>query len=246
MQNSLRTLLFSCIIILNSSPILAQDDCCGMGSIFSSLLQSGIFGGYGFQQYSAEGLNGLTSANPILAENFKDFGFAHGWRAGANIIGIRRDDLLATFKVYYQSVKELQEAGTGDETQDLELELNSWALGLGLSYIVNNNFDIRILDALMTFNSSNLTNDIHSVSGGDSKQEFESTESNIGFSFDAGLVYYPFPPYIAIEAIGGYSFFAIETMRDKEDFIDLETNGDFIDGGGFFAAAVLTIGIPFN
>ena len=234
------------IIFLGLIPSKAQDDCCGMGSIFSSILGSGIFGGYGFQQYSAEGLNDLISANPILADNFKDFGFAHGWRAGANIIGIRQDDLLATLKVYYQSVKELQEAGSADETQNLEVELNSWAIGLGLSYIINNNFDIKILDALMTFNSANLTNDIYSVSGGDSKQEFESSESNIGFSFDAGLVYYPFPPYLAIEVIGGYSFFSIETMIDKEDYIELETNGDFIDGGGFFATAVLTIGIPFD
>lgn len=236
----------SVLIILFTLPAKAQDDCCGMGSIFSSILGSGVFGGYGFQQFSAEGLNGLITANPILDENFEDFGFAHGWRAGANIIGIRQDDILATFKVYYQSVKELQEAGSGNETQELELKINSWSLGLGLSYVVNDNFDIRLLDALMTFNSAELTNDIHSVSGGDSKQEFESTESNLGFSFDAGFVYYPFPPYIAIEAIGGYSLFAIETMRDKEDFEDLETNGDFIDGGGFFAFAVLTIGIPFN
>lgn len=245
----MKKLLLLCIgiiIFLGTIPSKAQDDCCGMGSIFSSILGSGIFGGYGFQQYSAEGLNGLIAANPILDENFEDFGFAHGWRAGANIIGIRQDDLLATFKVYYQSVKEIQEAGSGDETQELELQMNTWALGLGLSYIINNNFDIRILDALMTFNSANLTNDISSVSGGNSKQEFESTESNIGFSFDTGFVYYPFPPYLAIEVIGGYSFFTFETMRDKEDYIDLETNGDFIDGGGFFAAAVLTIGIPFN
>lgn len=234
------------LILINANRSNAQDDCCGMGSIFSSLLSSGIFGGYGFQQYSAEGLNGLIEANPILNENFEDFGFAHGWRAGANIIGLRQDDLLATLKVYYQSVKEIQEAGSGDETQKLELQMNTWALGLGLSYVISNNFDIRLLDALMTFNSVNLTNDIHSVSNGDSKQEFESTESNLGFSFDAGMVYYPFPPYIAIEALGGYSFFSIEAMRDKEDFVDLQTNGDFIDGGGFFAAAVLTIGIPFN
>ncbi|MCU0332778.1 MAG: hypothetical protein MUC75_05410 [Ignavibacteriaceae bacterium] len=239
-------LLFIGIIFLATKPASAQDDCCGAGNIFSSILGSGIFGGYGFQQYSAEGLNGLIAANPILDENFDDFGFAHGWRAGANIIGIRQDDLLATFKFYYQSVKEIQEAGSGDETQELELQMNTWALGLGLSYIINNNLDIRLLDALMTFNSVNLNNDIHSVTSGDSKQEFESTESNIGFSFDAGLVYYPFPPYVAIEVLGGYSFFAVETMRDTEDFVDLETNGDFIDGGGFFAAAVLTIGIPFN
>jgi hypothetical protein len=217
-----------------------------MGSIFSSILGSGIFGGYGFQQYSAAGLNGLIEENTALAENFDDYGFAHGWRVGANVVGIRQKDLLATFKFYYQSVKELQEAGSGDETQDIELKINSWGLGLGLSYILSNNFDFRILDALMTFNAANLTNDIHSVSSGDSKQEFENSESNIGFAFDTGIVYYPLPPYIAIEIVGGYSFFTIETMVDKEDGIELAASDDFIDGGGFFATAVLTIGIPFN
>lgn len=234
------------LLLLGAIPSKAQNDCCGMGNIFSSLLSSGIFGGYGFQQYSAKGLNGLISDNPVLDENFKDFGFAHGWRAGANVIGLRQDDLLATLKIYYQSVKEVQEAGSGDETQKLELGINTWGLGMGLSYVLSNNFDIRVLDALVTFNSANLTNDIHSVSGGDSKQEFESSESNVGFSFDAGLVYYPFPPYVSIEAIGGYSFFSFETMVGKDDGIDLTTDDDFIDGGGFFAAAVLTIGIPFN
>ncbi len=246
MQKILLILFIIITFVFNSEQSKAQDDCCGAGSIFSSILGSGIFGGYGFQQYSASGLNELITSDPNLNENFDDFGFAHGWRVGANIIGIRKEDILAAFKFYYQSVKERQEAGSGDETQEIEVELNSWGLGIGLSYILGKNFDLRILDALMTFNSANLTNEIHSVSFGDSKQEFESSESNIGFSADAGFVYYPFPPYISIEILGGYSFFAIETVVDKEDGIELGANDDIIDSGGFFATGVLTISIPFD
>jgi hypothetical protein len=46
-----------------------------MGSIFSSLLQSGIFGGYGVQQYGAAGWKDIIQNTPGLAENFSDFGF---------------------------------------------------------------------------------------------------------------------------------------------------------------------------
>jgi hypothetical protein len=130
-------------------------------------------------------------------------------------------------------------------TQELEVELNSWGLGLGLSYILNNHFDYRILDAYMTFPNANFTNKISS-STQSQKFEYESTSTNLGFAFDTGIVFYPLPPYIAIEVLGGYSFFTVETVEEKDTYTELTTTDDFIDGGGFFATAVLTIGIPFN
>ncbi|MCZ6703257.1 MAG: hypothetical protein O6940_09485 [Ignavibacteria bacterium] len=42
-----------------------------------------------------------------------------------------------------------------------------------------------------------------------------------------------------------YSQFVVERVTSEEaDQFPADT--DFIDGGGFFAVAVLTIGIPFN
>lgn len=247
-----KLLLFHTAILIFFNPIslMAQDDCCGMGTIFSSILGSGIFGGYGFQQYSAAGLDGYITQN-LESEgiSYDDFGFSHGWRAGANIVGIRQNNLLAVFKIYYQSMKEKQQQdGTyqgNPATQKLEVELNSWGLGFGLSYILSNHFDYRILDALMTFNNADFTNSISSTTQSQ-KFEYESASTNLGFTFDTGFVFYPLPPYIAIEVIGGYSFLTIETVEEKDSFAELTTTDDFIDGGGFFAAAVLTIGIPFN
>lgn len=243
--------LFSAIVvvtIISQSSLKAQDDCCGMGSIFSSLLQSGIFGGYGIQQYSAAGWNDIIQNTPGLAENFKDFGFAHGWMVGANIIQIRHENLLVGLKFYFQSFTENQEAtGTyeGEEAkQELDLKLNNWNLGMSLSYIISKNFDFRILDVYMSFPSSRLKNEIRTASA-NLKDEYESSGTNIGFTFDTGIVFYPAPPYLSIEIVGGYSLFTIESMKLK-DGGELTSTQDFIDGGGFFANAVLTVGIPFN
>ena len=128
-----KDLLILCTVILlflGVSTSKAQDDCCGLGSIFSSVLQSGIFGGYGFQQYSAEGWNDYVSTNlESQTVQFDDFGFAHGWLVGANLIQLREDDFLIGLKFYYQSVTENQEAtGTylGETaTQELDLKINT-------------------------------------------------------------------------------------------------------------------------
>ncbi|MBT8382430.1 MAG: hypothetical protein KJO59_08730 [Ignavibacteria bacterium] len=234
--------------IFSSSSLKAQDDCCGMGSIFSSLLQSGIFGGYGVQQYGAAGWNEIVQNTLGLAENFKDFGFAHGWLIGANIIQLRHNDLILGFKLYYQSNTENQSsAGTyngEDANQELDLKINNWQLGGSISYILNNNFDFRILDVYMTFPSVKLKNEIR-TSSTSVLNEYESTGTNIGFTFDTGFVFYPAPPYVSIEIVGGYSFFSIEKMKLKNGGA-LNSIEDFIDKGGFFANAVLTVGIPFN
>jgi len=222
------------LIISFTSDTKAQDDCCGVGSVFSSLVQSGIFGGYGIQMYGAKGLNEVT----VNIEGIKDFGTAMGWRVGANIIQIQREQVMVGFKFYYQSMTEKQNL-TG---QDMKLDINQWNLGMSFSYIINNSFDIRIFDAYLSWTSAELTR----TGDGFDDIVFKSPESNIGFTADAGIVYYPFPPYVAIEVLGGYSFFSVDKVNLEEGEDNLDTINDIVDGGGFFAVAVLTVGLPFN
>ena len=75
---------------------------------------------------------------------------------------------------------------------------------------------------------------------------FKSPESSIGFTADAGIVYYPFPPYISMEVLGGYSIFSVDKVNRESGQTGQSTINDFVDGGGFFAVAVLTVGLPFN
>ncbi len=221
-------------IFLGSNSLKAQDDCCGVGSIFSSLIQSGIFGGYGIQMFGAQGLNEVT----VNIEGIKDFGTAMGWRVGANIIQLQREQVMVGFKFYYQSMTEKQEL-TG---QDMKLDINQWNLGMSFSYIVSNSFDIRIFDAYLSWTSAELTR----TGDGFDDIVFKSPESNIGFTADAGIVYYPFPPYVALEVLGGYSFFSVDKANLEEGDDNIDVINDIVDSGGFFAVAVLTVGLPFN
>jgi len=212
----------------------AQDDCCGVSSIFSSLIQSGIFGGYGVQMYSAEGLNEVLPAEI----GFKDYGTALGWRVGANIVQLQHQQLMMGLKFYFQSVTETQDV-TG---QEIKLEITQFNLGTSFSYIISNSFDIRIFDVLISWTNAELTNSVE----GDDDDVYKSPETNTGFTADAGFVYYPFPPYVSIEVLGGYSIFSIDQLDLKEGESNLTTINDLVDGGGFFAVAVLTVGLPFN
>jgi len=233
MKNLFTVFLVAGLLFVAYTPDLkGQDDCCGVGSIFSSLIQSGIFGGYGVQMYSAEGLNAE------LPEGFEEYGTAMGWRIGANIIQLRREQLLIGLKFYYQQMTETQDA-TG---QEIQLDLKQWNLGMSFSYIVSNSFDIRIFDAMLSWTSAEVKN----TGEGFEDIVFKSPEASIGFTADAGIVFYPFPPYVSLEVLGGYSIFSVDKVNLESGSSGQSTINDFVDGGGFFAVAVLTVGIPFN
>ena len=233
--------LFTCFLAVGllfaafTTDSKAQDDsCCPIGSIFSSLIQSGIFGGYGIQMYSAEGLNEVLPSEV----GFKDYGTAMGWRVGANIVQLQHEELMMGLKFYYQSMTETQdEAG-----QKIKLNLTQWNLGMSFSYIISQSFDIRIFDVLISWTNAELTN---AVDGYDD-DVYKSPETNTGFTADAGIVYYPFPPYVSLEVLGGYSLFSVDKVNLEEGASTLSTINDFVDGGGFFGVAVLTVGLPFN
>lgn len=248
-MNKLVIVLFISILSFSSSTLLkAQSDCCGLGSFFQNMVQSGVFGGYGIQQFSAKGLNDVIKNTPGLKENFSDFGTAYGWRIGANLFGFRSNDVIVALKFYYQSLRESKESsGTfngENATQKLKLDINNWNIGMSLSYILNPNFDLRIFDFYVTWTGAKFTNEIR-TNNAPPKDEYTSAGTNTGFTADAGLVWYPFPPYLAIEILGGYSLFTVENMNLKTGGT-FPSDTDFIDGGGFFAMAVLTVGIPFN
>ena len=235
MKNLFTSLLVAGLLFTAfTSDSKAQDDCCGIGSIFSSLIQSGIFGGYGVQMYGAEGLNEVT----INIEGIEDFGTAMGWRVGANIIQLQHQQLMVGLKFYYQEMREKQDL-TG---QDMTLAITQFNLGTSFSYIINNSFDIRIFDVLISWTNAELTR----TGDGFDDIVFKSPETNTGFTADAGVVYYPFPPYVSLEILGGYSIFSIDKVDLVEGVDNIDKINDIVDGGGFFAVAVLTVGLPFN
>jgi hypothetical protein len=252
--------LFTFVLFLNSSFIKAQSACCGLDMIGGMLLESGIYGGYVAQQFSAAGFNEYIKVynnnRPTLNKKMDEFGFAHGWRVGANLLNVQDDNMLYGLNFFYQQLQEKHEA-TATLTNNIPaqreyaLTLFSYGIGISFSYVMSKNFDFKIADVKVNWNKAKLVNKLTEGTNPTTEEVLKDPESSIGGQISTGLVYYPLPPYISLEANVGYSYFTINEMQfeTSNQFLAKNENSsekmeNFIDGGGFFAFAQLNIAIP--
>ncbi len=259
-MKKLTAVLFVLLVSFNSSTFAQGSACCGLDYMAGFLLESGVFGGYGVQQYTAKGFNDYIKVynnnRPALTREMDDFGFAHGWRAGANVLNMQDGNMLYGLNIFYQQTKETHEATatlTNDITakREYDLTLTSYGFGISFSYVLSNNFDFKIADVKMNWNKAKLVNKYTEGTNPSTEQILKEPEASIGGQISTGLVYYPFPPYISLEANVGYSYFSINEMQFESSGQYLAKNENssekmenFIDGGGFFAFAQLNIAIP--
>ncbi|MFZ1517662.1 MAG: hypothetical protein WAU11_02745 [Ignavibacteriaceae bacterium] len=251
---------FVFVMFFNSSFNHAQSACCGLDMIGGMLLESGIYGGYGVQQFSATGFNDYIKVynqnRPLLTKQMDEFGMAQGWRVGANVLQIQDDNILYGFNIFYQQTQEKHDA-TATLTNNISakreyaLTLFSYGIGMSFSYILSNSFDFKIADVKINWNKAKLVNKYTEGTNPSTEQVLKNPEANIGGQISTGIVYYPFPPYVSLEANVGYSYFTIDEMQFESGGQYLSQNensgelmDNFIDGGGFFAFAHLNIAIP--
>lgn len=251
--------LFVFVLFLSSSLIKAQSACCGLDIVGGMLLESGIYGGYGIQQFSATGFNDYIKVynenRPALTDKMDEFGFSHGWKVGANILQFQDDDMLYGLNFFYQQTQEKHEA-TASLTNDIQakreyaLTLISYGFGVSFAYVMSNSFDFKIADVKVNWNKAKLVNKYSEGTNPTTEQVLKDPEASIGGQISTGIVYYPFPPYISLEANVGYSYFTIDQMQfESGQYLVQNENSteqmeNFIDGGGFFAFAQLNIAIP--
>jgi hypothetical protein len=252
--------LFALVVLFNSSSIKAQSACFGLDFLAGMLLESGVYGGYGAQQFSATGFNDYIKVynnnRPALTKRMDEFGFAQGWRAGATILNVQDDHMLYGLNIFYQQMKEKNEATatlTNNVTakREYDLTLISYGFGISFSYILSNSFDFKIADVKMSWNNAKLLNKYTEGTNAATEEVLKNPEANIGGQIATGIVYYPFPPYVSLEVNVGYSYFTIGEMQfeSSQQYLARNENSNekmdnFIDGGGFFGFAQLNIAIP--
>lgn len=251
-------LIIISILIIFPGRINAQT-CCGIDYFAGMLLESGIYGGYGVQQFSPKGLNDYIKVynqnRPALTKQMSEFGISYGWRIGANLLQFQDGNMLYGMNVFYQQTQEKNEATailTNDVLGKREyiLTLYSYGFGTAFSYVLSKHFDFRIVDLKITLNKAKLVNRYTEGTNPSSEQVLKDTGANIGGMISTGFLYYPFPPYVSLEANVGYSYFAINEMEFSsgqylsQNENSYETMENFIDGGGFFAFAHLNVAIP--
>ncbi len=259
-MKKLSTTIFLFFLFANASSVSAQS-CCGLDFLTGAILQSGINFGYGVQQFSAEGLNNYikvyNNKRPFLTKKMDDFGFATGWRAGANLLAIEEHNMFYGMNVFYQQMKEKHEASallSNDipAKREYDLTLISYGVGFWFSYIISKSFDFKVADIRLNFNKAKFINRYTEGTNPSAEQVLKDPEASMGGQISTGLLYYPYAPYVSIELSVGYSYFTIDEMQFESSGLSLAVNEDsnekmdnFIDSGGFFAFAQLNVAIPF-
>jgi hypothetical protein len=256
--------LFMAVLILMTALLFSPKSygqCCTAESIVSMMLQSGINAGYGIQTFDAAGLNNYINIynqkySSSLKSSLGSFGKAVGPKFGLHALQVHLDQLFLSLRINYGQYKEKNSLERisilgSNIKEDFDLRLTSVGVGIVSSLIVGKRFDIKFLDAMVTWNTAKLTNTYEDplVS---TEQKLESVRSYVGFSAGAGFTFYFIPQYLALETTGGYSLFSIPEMQFEEGELLAESPDggtamrNFISSGGWFASVQLNLSVPIR
>lgn len=247
------------IITLKQNAAFAQ--CCANDFVVKKLIRSGITTGYQISFYDAAGFNRYidiynSKFSSSMVTKMEKFGFGSGFIVGSNLVQFQIDEFLIGVKAsFYQSREKHTAKRTllsgGDIEETFDLSITTFGLGITTSAIVSKRFELKFIDALLTWNSAKLVNTYTDPFTTVSK-ELTSPRRKLGFNIGAGVTFYTVPSLLALEALGGYSFLALNKMQfDDGDLLAENPDGgpamdNFIIAGGFFASLQLLISLNFK
>ncbi len=222
---------------------------CGFGC----LGLSGVYGGYGYQQFNADGLNNFITLQEAYSSlslpEIKKIKDAKGFRVGANLIRFDYKNFIFSLKGSYQFLESKQSVSLTSEQSEnyisADLKLDYWAVGIDFGYSVSSFFDFKFADAQVTFHSSklNLTRGIGSIKN---ENEYKTDKSVTGYFIGSGFILNFVKNYLSFEATAGYTNFRIKELKDDKNIsIPVgNNNSDLIKSGGLTVFGQLNIGIP--
>ncbi len=242
----LSVILFLSVLLPNK---ITNAQTCGFGC----LGLSGVYGGYGYQQFNADGLNNFIALqdaySSIALPEIKKFKDAKGFRVGANLIRFDYKDFIFSVKGSYQLLESKQTASQNSEQIENDisatLKLDYWAVGIDFGYSVSSFLDLKFADAQVTFHSAKLN---LSRSSGSIKydNEYKTDKSVTGYFIGSGFILNFVKNYLSFEATAGYTNFRIKELQDDKNILipNGNNNSDLIKSGGLTVFGQLNIGIP--
>lgn len=239
------------MFLLLSLPQIAMTQTCGFGC----LGLSGIFVGYSFENYSADGLNQqLNSDLEKMGINDQRYNFrsGQGFRFGINIVRANFESYFFTVKGYYQFLEEEQVISTlRQQSEENELvskfEMNHWAMGFDFGIPLVNFLDWKIVDGSIKFYNTQLINQVIVNNTVVEEAKFTTPKISVGYALGSGLVIHIIKDYISIEGTGMYNFTHVDYLTNDDNsnhFPDENSNTDLVNSGGFSGIIQLNIGIP--
>lgn len=214
---------------------------------FGCLGLSGVYGGYSYQTFQAEGLNNYLNNEFYFNREDIKFSSAHGFRIGANLFRAKFAEYFLTAKAYYQFLDNNQtmnyQTRAGDHRNEFNLSMDYWAFGFDLGLPVARFIDWKILEGLLTFNKVRLRQDVYL--NGELEQEilFKKDGMTTGYYFGTGVVFQVIPAYLSIEGSAGYNFVSMDRFDDTVVPEELD-NIDFVNKGGIGISLQANLSIP--
>jgi hypothetical protein len=225
---------------------------------FGCLGMVGAFGGFTYQAYNAEGLNGYidsfnASRKDSLSSPMAKFKAGTGYRVGINFFRASLKGLVITTKGYYQSTSESHDAkisgGIKEYSYLYELNMNSWGLGFDIGATLFKPFVWKVVDASVHFNSSEFKTTSNLPEAVTIVDKFKD-DSNLSYSVGTGFILSVVSNYISLEGTVAYSIMKINNLKndsDKKLPVDEKSSlemDNFITSGGVNAILQLNISFP--
>jgi len=239
------------IILILTIPQIEKSQTCGFGC----LGLSGVYAGYSFENYVADGLNQqLNNDLQSLGIYDQEFNFhsGQGFRFGLNIVRANFDSYFFSVKGYYQFLEE-EQAVTAlllrrEESEfKSKFEMNHWALGFDFGIPLVSFMDWKIIDGSIKFFNTKLTNQVLVNNVIINETNFSIPKITVGYAVGSGIVIHIIKDYLSLEGTGMYNFTNIEYLSNdlNSDRIPNENSKtNLVNGGGFSGIVQLNVGIP--
>ena len=214
---------------------------------FGCLGLSGVYGGYSYQTFQANGLNYYLNSEFTSRQEDVNFSSAHGFRIGANIFRAKFAEFFLTAKGYYQFLDEYHTMEYSNETgvfrDEFNLSMDYWAFGFDLGLPVARFVDWKIFEGLVTLNKIRLKQDTFIDGQKEDEILFKKSGLKTGYYFGTGLVVQLIPAYVTIEGSAGYNFITLDKFDDTI-LLPEQQNEDFINSGGISISIQANLSIP--
>lgn len=219
----------------------------------------GGFAGYEIQGYKPTGLNSyIGSLNTLRSDSLispgGDFSRLSGYRFGINIIRNRISGFEYTVKGFYSALTETRDlhirSVLGQKTEEFEVKLNSFGVGIELGSTITKFLSIKIINAEVSYNTAILFRRIMVNENQLIREKNTSSAGGIGWNVGGGFIIYLLERQISIEGQAGLSNLKIDRLEKPDgspfpkDEQSNEPMTDFISGGGFTALIQLNISFP--
>jgi hypothetical protein len=219
---------------------------------FGCLGLSGVFGGYSYQLYKADGLNRYINSQIDATQNSPsniEYKRGEGFIVGANVLKAQFSSVFIGLKGFYQFLREtktLKPVGYSNY-RSYEFNFNYWGAGVDFGFPLGSFLSFKLLDAGVTY--SDISLNISEKIGNQNipVENYKSEKPKFAYYVGSGLIFNLISNYISLELTARYHFSNYDNLENSHEqyLIDKNSKVKLVSNSGIQATAQINIGIPF-